>query len=265
MSLLPEDGTTEARLRELLTRIGKLERGDRLNAAALGSGGLTVRGGKIVILDTDGHPTFEASTAGLTLDGLLEVFGRIDARGGGAFRYYDPAGTRIVYIGELVIDGSSIGYGMFVDRPNGMRLMTVSSDGIDLWGFDGDRRLAIDSNGLAQPYLPVSFAVINSSVSSTSWTTVAEATVWRSHNKVNVDVRWTRTGTPSGQVRLREVFSDTTIDTSGTLTSAAYIALQGTLPGSGYIHRFLRVEARLTAGSGDIHPLPIGGYIGRTF
>lgn len=68
----------------------QIENEKRLEKASIGAGGLTVKGGKIEILDAAGNVTMTLATDGLTLNGLLEVFGGdISLSGGGSLKVAD--------------------------------------------------------------------------------------------------------------------------------------------------------------------------------
>lgn len=85
-------GDLMRRLRAAENRIDQLETARRLEAAAIGAGGLTVKGGAIVILDDDGEERARLSTDGLTLAQLLHIVN------GGQFLFEDGNGVRRVRI-----------------------------------------------------------------------------------------------------------------------------------------------------------------------
>jgi hypothetical protein len=260
-------GDVSRRLRDLERQVQQMSTARRLEAASIGQGGLTVKGGQIVILDAAGKEAFWASTAGLNLAGILEVTGHIFAEGGGQIRYHDADGNLIVYIGNLNVGGVSgiAGHGLHVGRADGTNVVDASELGFAVYDGDDNRVVWVTDEGLHSPALPIPFGAIALDVTGTDWTTVAECYAWRTFEKASVDVRWTRTDTPSGQVRLREVFTDTVVATSGTLSTATYTNLQGNLPRENGDSLFLRVEARITSGTGTVHPVVVGGWTGDVY
>lgn len=76
---------------QLKRDVRTLQTARRLEAASIGAGGLTVKGGQIVILDAGGNETMRLSTDGLSLEGLLEVTGD-----GGVLRAADVGSNRYV-------------------------------------------------------------------------------------------------------------------------------------------------------------------------
>lgn len=105
-------GTFDPHLRpseQLLRRISNLERqitdlqtARRLEAASIGRGGLTVKGGAIVIEDADGEEKMRLATDGLTILGVLEVLGQFD--------FTDNEGFRRVRIRPVAEDAGNISY-----------------------------------------------------------------------------------------------------------------------------------------------------------
>jgi hypothetical protein len=76
-------GDVMRRLADLERQVADLSTARRLEAASIGTGGLSVRGGHVIIQDASGVETMRLSTDGLSLTGLLAVLGSIDVEGGG--------------------------------------------------------------------------------------------------------------------------------------------------------------------------------------
>jgi hypothetical protein len=70
-------GDIMRRMDQLERRVAAQETARRLESASIGTGGLRVKGGSIVILDPSGVETMRLSTEGLTLTGLLSVLGSV--------------------------------------------------------------------------------------------------------------------------------------------------------------------------------------------
>jgi hypothetical protein len=76
-------GDVMRRLADLERQVADLSTARRLESASIGTGGLSVRGGHVIIQDASGVETMRLSTDGLSLTGLLSVLGSIDVEGGG--------------------------------------------------------------------------------------------------------------------------------------------------------------------------------------
>jgi hypothetical protein len=92
-------GDVMRRLTDLEDQVRGLQTARRLEAAAIGRGGIRVRGGAIVIQDADGVETMRLSTAGLTLTGLLQVLGEIQVTGN-SIVVFDPDGSEVFRAGS---------------------------------------------------------------------------------------------------------------------------------------------------------------------
>lgn len=149
------------RIRQLERRVSELETADQLDSASIGSGGLQVRNGQIVILDAAGDPQLTLSTEGLTLTGLLEMLGgtlewkdaadarrvRIrgdadDSEGGNLTVWSAGAAQPEVVIGTIYNEGTStiFGYGLLVQREDDVDLLKV-------WSADGEPSLVEVKDG----------------------------------------------------------------------------------------------------------------------
>lgn len=82
-------GDVMKRLDELETKIEQLQTSRRSVSTAIGSGGLRVRGGAIVIQDASGVETMRLSTDGLSLTGVLQLIGELQVIGGGDIQVTD--------------------------------------------------------------------------------------------------------------------------------------------------------------------------------
>lgn len=114
-------GDVMRRLAELERRVEQLSTARRLEAAAIGSGGMRVKGGRILIQDAAGNTTMTLSTDGLSLEGLLDVVGEIQVRDGG---------------GMLVDDGGDItarGGRIIAEEPDGTDVFRVRTDPAELF------------------------------------------------------------------------------------------------------------------------------------
>lgn len=94
-------GDLPRQLQELTERVEELETARTLESASIGSGGLAVKGGAIVIYNADGVEQMRLSTDGLTMEGLLAVIGAISVSGGGDITVQDGGAFE-------ALDGSQI-------------------------------------------------------------------------------------------------------------------------------------------------------------
>ncbi|MEU8209790.1 hypothetical protein AB0B85_11385 [Micromonospora sp. NPDC049044] len=133
------------RLAELERQVRELQAGRRLEAATIGRGGLTVKGGgKVKIEDAGG----------------LSVTGSIEAKG--SVRFRDSNDAIQVYMGPISYSGVPAGIGWFFNRANGNRALTLegtdpNSQFMTVRDDSGNIIFSDDAGtgqGLARPYLP---------------------------------------------------------------------------------------------------------------
>lgn len=160
---LPLEPSLARILDDLHRRLDDVERSAPLRSAAIGDGGLRVRGGAIVILNEDDVEMMRLSTEGLTLQGLLEVLGRLSFRdqdgnervsirgvfnGEGNIAYRSgPAAAEggEVIIGAIRVSGVDIAHGLLIQRADGQDLLRA-------WSGENDqlslRYLQADANAV---------------------------------------------------------------------------------------------------------------------
>jgi len=231
-------------LRQLYDRIQKLEAqveelraARRLEAATIGQGGLTVKGGGTITV-TEGGDIRVSGSGGIDADGYIQLRG-LD-------------GEAQVYFGPIAYDGVSAGIGWFMDRQNGRRALSMEGSNpnnqfVALW--DEQEHIVVSDDaasgqGLARPWLPVAFSPSDFAVwpgtRSASYARILETQVSRQQ--------------PYLYVRLRH-----TTDASGT---TGRLRLMASGPGFGPVQLGSPVDVGFVIAYSGIGPLPFPGGFG---
>lgn len=163
-------GDVMSRLRALEKDMERMRSDRRLEAAAIGSGGLRVRGGHIIIQDAAGNETARWATDGLSLTGLLSVLGTIAVTGGGDISVtdgrlvasdqagevfaVDPTIPRIFMRPELIqqVTREVLAAGILSDSAAG-EVDTSSSSYVALSGGPSISDVSIGPSGIAMVWL----------------------------------------------------------------------------------------------------------------
>lgn len=168
-------GDLMRRIRDLERKVQRMETARRLESASIGEGGLTVKGGAIVVLDDDGEERARLSTEGLSLHQLIEILD------GGEFLFYDENDVRRVRVSgranaeanisyrssadvsaqgdEVVVgaifhtdgpnEGEIFGHGMLVQQADGNDLLRV-------WSIEGGPSVVVIRDGRGNSVLQAS-------------------------------------------------------------------------------------------------------------
>lgn len=269
-------------LRELRQEVAELRTVRRLESAAIGAGGLRViDGGRIEILDGDGEVQLTLAAEGMTMQGLLSMLG-------GVFEWRDGAGTRRItararldgeeanvtyysggggpseaFFGTVFAEGSTtevIGHGLVVTKVGGGNMLRAWSHADGTYRLalvDGQVReqITVDEDGLARPLLSQHFAegwfgaTIEDTV--TDWQAVSEGWVRRTYPTLRMQYRVVRAGTPTVQVRLRDMAEDQVIAGPFTHAESNRFSFDATLLRDDVGASRHQLEARVTGGAGS--------------
>lgn len=299
MPFLPESGSIEARLREIVRRLQLLERADRLGSTAYRAPG------RIRFLDAEGNPRFNIGRRQQGVAGAIALLYFPPGAGSAVILgtqltndvvsrhglvVFDPAdAANLLSVGRHVSDASadtlSARYAesgspsvvAFRVWPDGVNMRYRGADAVAVTAFRsggedqlvlsdpaGGVQVRLNSDGMARPRLPVHWAdgSTGDSVDTGTFTTTAEGYPVRTHPTMRITYRVVRTGSPTIEVRLRDTSANQVIGGPWTHSATEYGTQDVTLLGDLLTPRLHRLEARVSAGTGSARVTMIRGQVG---
>lgn len=253
------------------------------------SGDTTLGGNVDVTGDLDvsgttelGGPTTISGNTDVT--GTFGVTGNVQIHDGGriAVKYPESlGGANAVYFGRTVgeITGNYLGSGLLVERPNGQDMMFVRTnpDGtrhqFQLRDNEDNTVVFVSTDqdrGLSRPTFtfnaPPSTRSNWDSTSSSSFVRIAEGYTQVWHNAIWVVARGVvDDGATAGEMRLMIYVPSTGAEHQlgstrvlSTASSAPYLYFEGVVPADIGDSIYIRLEARVTAGSGNAYGVVVG-------
>ncbi len=236
MPVTPGSDDILARLRKLETRVDELSRGTLANAV-ISEGGITIRDlGGIQLSDRDGETVFFVGGAGggwARPDGTPQPITSIsDDRGRWRIAVFDP-------------NPNENGYRQFVA----------------IWDYTGNIIVSDDVNsgeGLARPYIPLSVSRANQAAwpatTNVEWEPLEKVRLNKQHPYLDAHIRVaTSDSATRGEARMRDQESDVLVgDVQAFGWAEETRATRGAVPGTFGQTREVWLEARRTAGTGDV-------------
>lgn len=253
MARLPSLTDLVSWLKGLDRRVSKLETAPRLGNAAISDGNLTVRGGHVIVED-----------GGIDVHGK----GRIDIVNGGSFLTADGQSRALFYAGGLAetVPGTPQGYGVYLRRLDGSFALHFSDDADDeqpqrIKVYDRNKYMIFaedpQGDGLEWPVIPIPFERSDyqgwPGTTSGTFTELLQGGMYRQHRRALVMVKHTTDeSTTTGEVRV--TIGGAQVGATVSVEFAIGTSFIGPfdVPGSHGSSTTLRVEARRTAGPGNV-------------